>query len=306
MLDDIKNEVLNLVEVNYLNQNFDCLAFAVIDFQSNKFLDFEIADNGEISERPFLYFDLASLTKPLSMGASYLYNPALFNYSDLLLLEHRSGLPAWGRLGHQDWKEQLMSYKISESPTLYSDFGAIRLKLELEKKSKKPFKELCSDYWHEELVHWKDLPLGSISPLTGIRNRQNITGVVHDDNAFVMNEFSTHAGLFATVSGLAQSLLNLNQEVDFISKVEKSLIGNRPERFRYAWDTVAQSENSLAGRGHSKHTFGHLGFTGTSLWIDPKKKLGQVFLTNETLGHWYDRKNLNDLRRRVGEIVWSH
>jgi CubicO group peptidase (beta-lactamase class C family) len=51
-------------------------------------------------------------------------------------------------------------------------------------------------------------------------------------------------------------------------------------------------------------TFGHLGFTGTSIWIDPQKKKGHVILTNATKKYYYDRQGLNDLRRQIGEAIW--
>jgi CubicO group peptidase (beta-lactamase class C family) len=48
-----------------------------------------------------------------------------------------------------------------------------------------------------------------------------------------------------------------------------------------------------------------LGFTGTSIWIDPERMLGHVILSNATKIHWYDKQGLNDLRRAIGQEVWS-
>ncbi len=64
-------------------------------------------------------------------------------------------------------------------------------------------------------------------------------------------------------------------------------------------------DDTLAGRGCGEFTFGHLGFTGTSIWIDPEKMKGHVILSNATKFHWFDKTNLNDMRRVIGEQVWK-
>jgi CubicO group peptidase (beta-lactamase class C family) len=85
----------------------------------------------------------------------------------------------------------------------------------------------------------------------------------------------------------------------------KKDLATHNHRFAYGWDRVENPGNTLAGAGCGPSTFGHLGFTGTSIWIDPEKGLGHVILSNATKYHWYDKVGLNDIRRAIGEKVWS-
>jgi len=264
-----------------------------LDFKNSKFKTFET--------EPGLYFDLASLTKPLTLFATKYKNPTLWQKDYDLLLNHKAGLPAWGRLSKKNWREEILSFSVKNSPTLYSDYGALRLMVELEKKSGKSLKELASFFWDEKLVFWKDLK-NKKSPITGTRRGKPISGQVHDDNAYNIDEFCSHAGLFATIDGLSKSLLNLNDQTSFILKM-KDKLKNSKERFCEGWDTPVG--NSLAGEGYSPLTFGHLGFTGTSIWIDGEKEIGHIILTNATKNYWYDREGLNKLRLELGEYLWK-
>lgn len=275
----------------------DGLGVGVIDFKKNSFELVEASlHQGEVyfHEKSFLWFDLASLTKPLTNSLSYFLRPDFFTAKMLLALNHRGGLPSWGRLGKHDWKEQILSYAIKESPTLYSDFSALRVMLELEQQGISQ-KELVSPLWDSELCFWKDIP-----PTASIvENGEKFS--VHDPNALVIDEFCSHAGLFSTLSGISQTLLNYQETTGFISKMKK----HDAHRFHGGWDRVLNPRNTLAGAGCGDATFGHLGFTGTSIWIDPDKMIGQVILSNATKKHWFDKENLNNLRRSIGSVVWN-
>lgn len=275
--------------------NFDCFFFGSIDFSKKSY---ELIDTSEK-----VWFDLASLTKPLTLSLTALTQPDIFDEKLLLLLNHQSGLPAWGRLSKNNWKEQIFSYPIKKSETLYSDFGALRLMLEIEKVTKKSLKDLCLPFFDKELMFWKDLPPQSLSPVTGFRSGKDIRGVVHDDNAFVLNEFCSHAGLFSTGEGLLKTLININEKCDLLSAMDKKL-SQKHDRFVLGFDTPS-SMDSLCGEGDLKKCFGHLGFTGTSFWIDCKKKRAQVILTNATKNSWYDREELNTLRKKIGTLFWK-
>jgi CubicO group peptidase (beta-lactamase class C family) len=279
-----------LSNLSLKNLNFDCLAVGVLDFKKSSFKTSEISPN--------LFFDLASLTKPLTLSSVKFARPQLWEKDFDLLLNHKAGLPDWGRLSRANWREELMDFPIKKSPTLYSDFGALRLMLELEKKSGKSLKELASFYWDKDLVFWKDLK--NMAPITGMRKGHPITGQVHDDNAYIIGSFCSHAGLFGSIEGVCKSLISLNDKTSFVKKVSESFSG---ERFVEGWDTPGA--DSLAGVGHSPKTFGHLGFTGTSIWIDGEKEIGHVILTNATKKYWYDRTGLNNLRRALGEKLWK-
>lgn len=296
MVKDLNAFLLKAME----KQSFNTVAAAVIDFKTKTFRALELENRKIVNN---IYFDLASLTKPLTLSATKLIHPELFKGDQALelLLNHRASLPSGGRLSKNTWKDQILSYKISEGETLYSDYGALRLMLELEKKANQDLKSLCDSYWDSELLFWKDLPKDAHCPFTGFRLGKRIQKQVNDDNAFLIGGFCSHAGLFSTISGLAKSLINLNEKHDLLLSIAKKKFENR---FIDGWDTTS-GENSLAGIGRGPNTFGHLGFTGTSMWIDPQMQKGQLILTNATLNYWYHREGLNNLRRSVGEFLWK-
>ncbi len=300
-MEKIITEALELMS----NQHFDSLAFGVIDFKEQSFESFEI-QAGVISTRPYLYFDLASLTKPLTNSASILKAPSLLNNETLLLLNHKAGLPVGGLLSRKNWKQEVLSYPIIESPSLYSDYSSLRCMLEIEKISGKKLEELCSYYFDQELVHWKKLPENAFCPEYGIRNKKIICGEVHDNNCFNLGAFVSHAGLFSTVDGLCRSLLNLDKSVSLIKRINQEFESIKPDdRFLLGFDRVMDPENTLAGKGCSLKTFGHLGFTGTSFWIDTEESIGTVILTNATQSYWYERSGLNLLRKSLGSSLWK-
>lgn len=295
-LGDIQDEV----KKSWANQDFDHLAYALIDFEKEKIESFECVD-GIIYDTSNTYFDIASLTKPLTLAAYFHLNPKKLSKTKELLLNHRAGLPAWGRLSCDSWREQILNYDIKDSAsTMYSDFSALRLMLEIEKDESSDMKTLCCGYWDDGLLFWKDLDLSFNCPSTGWRARQDISHVVNDDNCFQINEFCTHAGLFSNIRSLSQSLLNLDKQTNFVSFMNQK----SDHRFLHGWDTVT-GDNSLSGSPIGNNVFGHLGFTGTSIWIDPKLRRGWVLLTNATKNYWFHRVELNKLRRRLGALSWE-
>lgn len=301
----MKKEILDLSLDLLGQQHFDTLAVGVIDFKNNSFESFEISATNVVSPRPYLYYDLASLTKALTNSVVRLKHPELFDEKSMLLLNHIAGLPSGGLLSKNDWREFLMAYDIKLSPTLYSDYSSLRCMLEIEKKSGKKLKELCSFYFDPEMIHWKELPENAFSPEYGIRNKKVVSGEVHDNNCFNIGEFISHAGLFATIDGLCRSLINLNKQVSMIDQMKEQFKTHKNEdRFILGFDHVMDPENTLAGRGATTKTFGHLGFTGTSFWIDPEKNRGAVLLTNATQTYWYERSGLTALRKTIGAALW--
>jgi CubicO group peptidase (beta-lactamase class C family) len=114
-----------------------------------------------------------------------------------------------------------------------------------------------------------------------------LRGEVHDENAFSMGGVAGHAGMFATAPDLAafcqmllnggsyahQRLLNRSTVVQF----------TEPQAFAASARTLGwmvPTADSTSGRYFSVHSFGHLGFTGTSIWIDPDRQLFVILLTN--------------------------
>jgi CubicO group peptidase (beta-lactamase class C family) len=301
----MKNQLLDLGLSLLEDQHFDSLAVGVIDFENQKFENFEISATNVVSEKPYLYFDLASLTKALTNSAVRLEFPEVFDEKSNLLLNHIAGLPSGGLLSKKTWREEILSYDVKLSPTLYSDYSSLRCMLEIEKKSGKKLKELCTFYFDPEMVHWMELPENTFSPEYGIRNKQIVSGQVHDNNCFNISEFVSHAGLFATIDGLCRSLINLNQKSSMNEKMLNAFkTHNNEDRFINGFDHVMDVENTLAGKGATNKTFGHLGFTGTSFWINPESNIGAVILTNATQTYWYERSGLTKLRKAIGAAIW--
>ncbi len=114
-----------------------------------------------------------------------------------------------------------------------------------------------------------------------------LQGVVHDENARALGGVAGHAGLFSTSQDLAvfaQMLLNggiydgrryLESSTVALFTRKQSDLSTRA----LGWDTKSP-ENSSAGKYFSPTSYGHLGFTGTSIWIDPVRKLFVILLTN--------------------------
>lgn len=276
-------------------QHLDALSVGIIDFKNMSF---------EVFGDTHLFFDLASVSKVLGNGAIFLKHPEIIDLNMRLLLEHRAGLPAWGLLKRSDWKEQISTYKISESETLYSDFSAMRFSLEVEKKLSQNIPSLLKEWWDEDLYFWRDLPMGVETPVSGQRGFGVITHEVHDPNAFNLKEWTGHAGLFGNVESVCNTLLIFQDKGSLLEKLKKTW-SDHSHRYLFGWDRVANPQDTLAGSGCSSHTFGHLGFTGTSVWIDIEKMKGHVILSNATRDGWYLKDELNEFRRTLGAHIWS-
>jgi len=119
-----------------------------------------------------------------------------------------------------------------------------------------------------------------------------IQGEVQDENASVLGGIAGHAGLFSTAEDLARfahSMLNGGQP---ILRSETVALFTRRESTppgtsrTLGWDTP--SAPSQSGKYFGPRSFGHLGYTGTSLWIDPDRQLSITWLTNRT---WPDCAN---------------
>jgi serine-type D-Ala-D-Ala carboxypeptidase len=122
--------------------------------------------------------------------------------------------------------------------------------------------------------------------------RRLIQGEVQDENAFVLGGCGGHAGLFANtldVLRFANCILDGGQPLFqpatvrlFATRQDKPMGTSRA----LGWDTPTAPSSS--GKYFSASSIGHLGYSGTSLWIDPERQLAVVLLTNRT---WPDRSN---------------
>lgn len=296
----MKERLKELTKDFFIDSHCDAVAVGVLDFDQHKFDVFEVSFLDSEAHAGEIYFDLASLTKPLVN--SLLHISQNINDPTLeLILNHRAGIPAWGLLSKSSWKEQILSYDVKESDTVYSDFSALRYMLELEKKIGKNLKEEVFKNLSDKIIHWLDLPNDKLTLQNGYYGGKPNIGKVHDPNAYNIKEFLSHAGLFGTVEGLCETLINFNKNYNLLERMQTK----SEHRFKNGFDTVTNPQETLAGAGCSDKTFGHLGFTGTSFWIDPDKKLGHVILSNATKFSWYDKKGLNLFRKELGALVWK-
>jgi len=221
------------------------------------------------------------------------------------LLTHSSGIDWWAPLyeEHQGWEEyiqQIVEMELVAEPgtkTLYSDLGLILLGELLQRALGEPFDTFARRRVFE--------PLGMIdtgfNPPPSQRDRIAPTeidstwrktllhGQVHDENAAALGGIAPHAGLFSTAEDLArfgQMITNGGVyghrrvvERDTLEEFRKPA-GIVPDSTRaIGWDTKSE-EGSSAGSLFSPSSFGHTGFTGTSIWFDPERELFLVILTN--------------------------
>jgi serine-type D-Ala-D-Ala carboxypeptidase len=225
-----------------------------------------------------------------------------------MLLAHSSGLPAYEKLflkAHN--RDELLSaaFKIPlkhdpGSTAEYSDIGFIILGVALERLAQDALDHFCRQEVFGPLgmarttfdppLHW----WSSIPPTADDKafRERIIQGEVQDENASVMEGVAGHAGLFSTAEDLATFAHTMLQGGRPIVRPETLALFTRRESApagtarTLGWDTP--SGHSQSGKYFSAQSFGHLGYTGTSLWIDPERQLSVILLTNRT---WPDCKN---------------
>ncbi len=239
-----------------------------------------------------------------------------------MLLAHSSGLPGYERLfkraqGRDEMLAAACCLPLEAAPGTraeYSDPGFILLGEILQRLSGKPLDEFCRSEIFRPLgmahtvfcppADWK----GCIPPTEddrGYRYRV-IQGEVQDENAWAMGGIAGHAGLFAPaaeVARFAECMLRgggpilRGATVEFFTRREASPPGTSRA---LGWDTP--SKPSQSGQYFSPRSFGHLGYAGTSLWIDPERRLSITLLTNRT---WPDRQNqaIMQFRPRFHDVI---
>jgi CubicO group peptidase (beta-lactamase class C family) len=225
-----------------------------------------------------------------------------------MLLAHSSGLPAYEKLflrakTREDLLQAAFTTSLAAAPGAraeYSDIGFIILGVALERLADESLDLFCQReiFGPLGMTHTTFNPASalksSIPPTADDRTfRQRIIqGEVQDENASVLCGIAGHAGLFSTAEDLAifaHAMLNGGYPILRSSTIELfSRRESAPEGTSRAlgWDTP--SAPSQSGKYFSPRSFGHLGYTGTSLWIDPDRQLSISLLTNRT---WPDCQN---------------
>ena len=224
------------------------------------------------------------------------------------LLTHSSGLESYVPF-YQDEnikdKEDVLQYILNSkldfepgSQAIYSDLGYILLSSIIEKVSGRSIDRLAQSWLFQPLEmkntrysppsEWR----GNITPteIDTVYRHRLLHGEVHDENTQLMGGVSGHAGVFSTAEDIlnyAQMLVDgglwngkrffkETQVMDFTTVQDLP----KGSDFALGWDTPSQNGKSIAGDYFTPGSFGHLGFTGTSLWIDPNYEIIIVLLTN--------------------------
>lgn len=135
-----------------------------------------------------------------------------------------------------------------------------------------------------------------------------IWGEVHDGNAYFMDGVAGHAGLFSTASDVFFIANEFLAETTTLLKpgtcnlFSQNFTAGKAEDRSFGFQ-LASTKDSTAGSHLSPQSFGHLGFTGTSLWLDPIKQAIFILLTNRTHDRELPFVNINSVRRRFHDLA---
>jgi serine-type D-Ala-D-Ala carboxypeptidase len=251
------------------------------------------------------------------------------------LLSHCGGLPAWQPYYRaldptlpQAARRRAVYDAVHREPLIappattvqYSDVGFILLGELVETVTGVALDEFCRQEIFQalQLGEMGFMSLARPRPVGGPYastetcpwRRRILNGEVHDENAWIMDGVAGHAGLFATareVLDFAQSLLaGLQGKSWLVSRTPLQAFTqcqSLPEGSTWAlgWDTPTPGHSS-AGRYFSPSSIGHLGFTGTSMWIDPVQDVSVVLLTNR-IHPSRQRQGIKAFRPRLHDAV---
>jgi CubicO group peptidase (beta-lactamase class C family) len=287
-------------------------------------------------------FDLASLTKVVATTtaamvleeegvleldrtiAAHLFvaDTAKHGLTPRLLLTHRGGLGAFTRdyrelPGREAYLRELLARPLVAEPgtrTVYRDTEMVLVQGVVEAIAGERLDHLLArrvfaPLGMRETGFLPTAPLSRIAATEVAADRGGlIWGAVHDPHAWAMGGVAGHAGLFGSARDLAvfaQTLLN-GGEYGGVRIASPQTVARwtapqvRGSSRALGWDTP--SGESSGGPQASARAFGHTGYTGTSLWIDPERGLFVVLLTNRVNPTAANQRHVA-LRRAVSEVV---
>jgi serine-type D-Ala-D-Ala carboxypeptidase len=251
------------------------------------------------------------------------------------LLTHRSGLPPWRPYFMQlrelpdharlaGLRGCLVNEPLASEPgkvSAYSDLGFMLLHWVVERLAGEPIHTFITRNIYQPLgiddLFFNDLYGVAVIPekyaatqLCPWRNRLMI-GAVDDDNAWVAGGIAGHAGLFGSadaVGRLLAALLAADRGSDGRGVFDPELVrmffhADPQERWALGFDTPAE-HGSSAGRYFPRNSVGHLGFTGTSFWVDRHGGVIIVLLTNR-VHPWRYNSGIKSFRPRLHDAVMA-
>lgn len=245
-----------------------------------------------------------------------------------MIVTHRGGLEAFAALyknfkGRDEYLAQINTRPLKSQPgtqTVYSDWDMILLQLVIERITGQPLDQFVNQkvfgplgmtstmYNPDSVNFFSRIAPTEVDTATGGLMRGLVHGKVHDENAFAIGGVSGHAGLFSSARDLSifcQMLLN-GGEYNGVRIVNPATLArwtapqSRTSSRALGWDTP--SKGSSSGSYFSARSFGHTGFTGTSIWVDPEKNLFVILLTNRVDPTRANTKH-EPLRRAVADAA---
>jgi CubicO group peptidase (beta-lactamase class C family) len=246
------------------------------------------------------------------------------------LLTHSSGLPDWRPLYREAPTRAAALALVDTTPLVqppgtvyfYSDLGAIVLMQVVEAVAHQPLDHFLATRVFGPL----GMPATRYAPPPAWRHliapterdttfrRHLLMGEVHDANAARLEGISGHAGLFSNaldLSRFAAMLLN-GGAWDNVQLIRSETVAEFTRRQdipagssrALGWDTPDEPRTSISSAGlqFSPRSFGHTGFTGTSLWMDPERDLFVILLSNRVNSHRITTA-IRQVRSRVADLV---
>lgn len=204
---------------------------------------------------------------------------------------------------------------------IYSDLNFIILQRIVEKLSKEPLDEFCENNFYSDLGTTSLLfnPKTKMCELKFVPTendkflrKQLLSGYVHDANSAFLGGVAGHAGLFGNANDLAklfQMIINngnyggvnyLSEETCQTFTTAKSDISRRGLGFDRNEILPADKQR------HPRMMYGHYGFTGTGVWIDPQHKIIYVFLSNRVHPESWNKKLMElNIRSKIEDVIYE-
>ncbi len=247
------------------------------------------------------------------------------------VLTHRSGLRPFrpfhteGYTTRQQVLDAIMNDTLvypTGTDTRYSDFGPISLALAIENITGEDFGAFVAREVFARLGMTQTgyRPAGqgsdpSVVPteIDTLFRKRLVQGEVHDEAAYLLGGTAGHAGLFSTAEDLARfaTMLVNEGQVDGKTFLKPETIRRFTTRVdasgstrAIGWDTRSTEGYSSAGTRFGPRAFGHTGFTGTSMWIDPDARLFAILLTNRVYPT-RDNSRIGPVRSDFADIVYE-
>lgn len=205
----------------------------------------------------------------------------------------------------------------------YSDLGFMMFKQLAERTLNQPLEDFLQQNLYDPLgatslgyTPLSRFPAERIAPteLDTLFRGGLLIGTVHDERAAMLGGVSGHAGLFGTANDLSKLGQMLLQEgtyggFEYYRPETLRLFTSRQfasSRRGLGWDKPVQGEwNSPTSRLASPATFGHTGFTGTCLWVDPEFDLVYIFLSNRVFPDRSDKLIQTNIRSRIQDVIYE-